>query len=480
MRISFAIMSLLVSVLFLNSCVKDLQQVDLIITNISIIDAEDGKRTNQTVVILGNKIEWIGDASQQLNYIATKTVDGSGKYLIPGLWDAHVHLTYEPELGLKIYDLLLANGVTSIRDTGGYLDELEPYRVKAAEDSINVPRIKVAGPLLDGEPVVYDRANPGRPGLGVAVPSIEAAKTQIDRLDSAGVDLLKAYELLRPDVYLGLMQYAKEKDLIVTGHIPLSMDLIEASNAGLRSVEHLRNLEMACATDAEELLLMRNQLLENEEGLKGYALRSKIHSAQRNYAIQNEDPDRKKAVFEALRRNNTWQVPTLTILASWKNRLFENEEWVATFDYLPENMKARWANLALEVTALPIDSNKIEFADWGFRTVKELSDAKVGLMAGTDAPIFLLTPGFSLHKELKLLANCGLSNLEVLASATTKPAEYFGMQAELGTIESGKLADLVILNADPLLDIANTQKIEAVIRNGYLHDRAALDQKLQQ
>jgi len=223
-------------------------QADLRITGVTVIDAERGRRENQTVLIRGEQIIAAASSDQRP---ATRTLDGTGKFLIPGLWDMHVHITYIPELTPMMADLFLDYGITSVRDTGALLHEIQPeIQSWRAADAV-APSIYFSGPLLDGALVVYD--GDGRSEIGIANPTPDAARQNIARLQTAGVDFVKIYELVSPDVFAAMVQAARAAGLPIASHVPLAL---LAGDAGpqVDSMEHLRNIEMACADNANELL----------------------------------------------------------------------------------------------------------------------------------------------------------------------------------------------------------------------------------
>lgn len=462
------------------SCAPDKDQGPVIAyQNVTAIDAVNGSRDGQTVIISGKKIKEIGPSGQVEVPSDATLIDGKGKFLIPGLWDAHVHLSYEEDLSPAMFSLFLVNGVTSIRDTGGQLDLVMPWKEKSLADDGTAPRVMVAGPLLDGVPTVYNGEG-GRPKLGLGAGTSENAATLVDEFVKRGVDLIKSYEMLTPETFSTVIEKAKSYGKVVTGHVPLSMDVIEASDLGMRSMEHMRNLEMSCSKDFDSLLQVRRKLLADGADQAGGDLRSSIHSAQRYHSIQTQDAERRELVLGALARNNTWQIPTLTIVAARENRVFDRKGWVDNFRYMPKSVHERWTNNAAEFSKIPTPIESVAFANWAYDMTKRVDDVGIGIMAGTDTPIFFLTPGFSLHEELRLLVKSGLTPMKALEAATIRPAEYFNIEAELGTIESGKFADLILLDANPLHDITNTQKINSVMKSGKFYSRQDLDIMLQQ
>ena len=475
LKISFLLAFILV---FLVSCStnNDFSGASYAIHNVTVIDAKNGTKENQTVIVKENKIIATGNSDELSFSDKLKTIDGEGKYLIPGLWDAHVHLTYEPDMTTSMFDLFLVNGVTSVRDTGGELELVMPLKREADADPQNKPRVKVAGPLLDGVPTVYDGVSRIKLGLGAGNPA--EAEALVDRFVAGGVDLIKSYEMLTPEAFSAVIKRANSHNKVVTGHVPLSMDVVDASNEGLRSMEHMRNLEMSISEDHDSLLKVRTEMLFNKNKLLGLELRSSIHSAQRTHAIQTQDETRRNYVLKALHDNDTWQTPTLSIVTPRAFRPFARQSWRDNFKYLPTNIETRWNDLVSTIVQEPVIESDYIFPNWAMEMVSHLKSAKVPMMAGTDTPIYLLTPGFSLHNELVLLVKAGLTPMEALESATIRPAQYFGLQDELGLIQEGMLADLLLLNANPLESIDNTQKIEAVFKDGKHFDRTALNKIL--
>jgi imidazolonepropionase-like amidohydrolase len=457
------------SILILSSCKSDETFFEdaLCIENITTIDAKNGLLKNQTLIIKGGKIYKIATTNELKLSQKNKIIDGSGKYLIPGLWDAHIHFAFIEELAPNMLDLFLAYGVTGVRDTGGQIDFVKQWKEKSLANPKSTPRVMIAGPLLDGMPNVYNGSDASHPPLSTGLSSVNAVEKQVNMLDSMGVDFLKAYEMLTPKQFKKITQLAREKGLKVTGHVPLSMDVISASNAGLNSMEHMRNLELSCASNAEELLEDRKQLLGSGKNDTGAVLRSQIHKTQRIPAIENYDDNKANEVLRVLAKNETWQIPTLALYVS--TRLKEN------FNYLPDAIKKEWEKgLKNRKSTL----GRAQYAEWMLKMVGKIHQNKIEIMAGTDTPIGYLTPGLSLHEELNLLVKSGLSPLEAIKTATLNPAKYFNLDTELGWIGENTWADLVILDANPLENINNTKSINAVLKQGNYFDRNKLDEIL--
>ena len=443
----------------------------LVIINATLIDAQNPTRLAMTVIVENGKIEAIQSTSDSMEMQENDVViDAQDKFVMPGLWDAHVHLTFIPGIDYKTsYDLFLRNGITSIRDTGAVLDQLKPARDYAVSNPQKAPRLFFSGPLIDGTDRVYKGMEPGFPELSIGINEDSDIEKIVDDLVAEGATFLKSYEMLSRPTYLKLLKIAQQKGLRVTGHIPLSTDLSEAIEAGLGGMQHIRNLDLACALNADEIRLERKSLLLNKEKIAGSALRSKIHAAQRYKAIANFDAKRCDTIIQQLAVNKVFQTPTLTINSYGAKRLFADPLWRDTYKFLPDVVRRNWQTDSITETATGISKNAVIFNDWSMRIVDLFNQNGVKILAGTDTPIGYLTPGFSLHKELQLLVQAGLSPKQALRAATVTPAEFFNLEKEMGTLDVGKLADMVILNSNPLTDIRHTQDIYRVISKGAIY-----------
>ena len=450
----------------------------IVISNITTIDAANGLKENQIVVIKNAKIFGIHASSDIQLSDNNEIIDGTGKFLIPGLWDAHVHFAFMENLAPSMFDLFLAYGVTSVRDTGGEVDFVKSWKDKALANPTDAPRVMMAGPLLDGMPNVYDGSDANHPPLSWGSASVEELNELMIRLKGLDVDLLKAYEMLTPEQFGAITAFARENNLRVTGHVPLSMDVISASNAGLNSMEHMRNLELSAASNANELWEERKKLLSEGKNKTGGDLRSSIHTAQRQRAIENYDEQKADEILAVLAKNETWQIPTLALNTGSTEQPFARADFQKSFDYLPAEVQENWKSSIELMSQREVTTFDKEYGDWKFNMVGKIHEAGIDIMAGTDCPIFFLTPGRSLHEELAVLVKAGVSPIEALKSATLNPARYFGLEKELGLIQETMWADLLILDANPLDDINNTLKINAVFKQGKHYDRSSLNELL--
>ncbi|HEY5647053.1 MAG TPA: amidohydrolase family protein [Pseudomonadales bacterium] len=434
---------------------------DIAIENVTIIDPVSGRADAQRVVVTNGRIVGVAPMSEPAPS-TRETLDAAGHFLIPGLWDMHVHFLYEPALTDLMSDLFLDYGITSVRDTGGDLAQLRALRERMTNDDAPEPRLYFSGPLLDGRFVVYDGGDPGRPKLGTGIPDEALARQYVRELLAAGADFIKIYELVDPEVYRVLADEARALGLPIASHVPL---LMTADQAGpmADSMEHLRNLELACAANWQELLATRQQIVREFVEGRGYDLRSSLHSLQRVPAIQAYDEARCDEVLAML--TSTIQVPTLRLNTVAIVQPFQHPDWPRALAALPEPVRRAWQAQADAYRDAAPTADRT-FSDWSRFLVGRLKAHGVPIGAGTDTPIGIGIPGWSLHTELEQLVDAGLTPLEAIYAATVQAAGFLHLEHEMGRILPGMRADLVLLEDDPLADIRNTRRIERVMLDG--------------
>tara|TARA_B110000008_G_scaffold130555_1_gene132764 strand:- start:62 stop:1543 length:1482 start_codon:yes stop_codon:yes gene_type:complete len=445
-----------------------------VIENVGIIDPIDGLELNMSVVIKENKILDIFKTSEIVLSPKNKVHKGTNKFIIPGLWDSHIHFAFEKDLATSMPNLFLYHGITSLRDTGGEFDFVNKFKQEAISNPKTKSRVKIAGPLIDGKFNVYDGSNIYFPKLSIQNIDNNQLERNVRLLIDKKVDFLKAYEMLSPAQFKILSNLAKENNLKLTGHVPLSMSVIEASNLGLNSMEHLRNLELSMTEMSEKLFQERKNLLLNKSSIKGSELRSLIHSKQRMKSINDLDSIKINNVIDALIKNDVWQIPTLILYKNFANKTFKNPDYLQFLNLLPEERKEEWIKKINAIDNV-ISKDVVEYTVWSKKMVDFMHDRGISFMAGTDTPIGFLIPGLSLHQEIQELYESGLSELEAIQTATINPAKYFNLENSLGRIKSGFIADLIILDKNPLESISNTKSIHAVIKEGHLMNRSYLD-----
>jgi Amidohydrolase family len=442
------------------------------ITHATVIDMTGAKPlADQTVIIQKDRIANIASSNAVAIPRGAQILDARGKFLIPGLVDMHIHITAagEPDGSRKfIIPLLLANGITSVRDMGGYLESLNPLRKEIAEGKRLGPRVVTPGPYLDGSPPSFE------PSL-VVTNSVEASE-DVRQLVALGVDFIKVQSILGREPYFAIAQAAQREHITFVGHVPDLVTAAEAANAGQHSVEHLTNVLRGCSRD--ESKLMREQLyipLKQETAEQSHA---RIVQWQRQL-LATYSPQKAAALIAKFKGKDVWQTPTLILL---KNDAFPTLEDSALSEdrekYIPSRTLAIWRTARTEQmrALLPQDSElHARLLRKSMNIVAEMQEAGVKILAGTDAPAPYVFPGFALHDELQLLVEAGLTPLEALQAATKSPAEFLRTAKDSGTVEKGKYSDLLLLDANPLDDIRNTRRIRAVILQGKLLDRGSLD-----
>ena len=437
----------------------------ILIQNVSIIDPVNGLETQKSVVIDNAKIVRIYEHSNVPEFGNITLIDGTNHYLMPGLWDAHVHYSFDQNMRGAMNALFLKYGITSVRDTGGPMDIVLPVKIASTRENEASPSIYIAGPLIDGSPNVYNDSSPYYPLLSIENTDVEAVEENMVALVAQDLDFLKAYEMLSEPQFKALMQVAETSELRVTGHIPLSMNLFSAVENGLMGMEHLRNLEMSVAANSDELQEQRLEWLQNPEGLSGGALRSSIHAAQRMEAIAQIDSAKLQAAASLLAERGVWQTPTLALYNNFATKEYLGDAAMEQLQVLPPEVSSAWS-AAMEMSGTEIDPATMAYADWMRETVGYLHQHQVPFMAGTDTPIGFLIPGLSLHRELELLVQSGLSNMEAIQAATVEPAKFLGVEQRTSRILEGYEADLLLLRENPLERISATKEIEVVIKAG--------------
>ena len=452
---------------FLVACSETPAPVELAIENVTLVDAVNPTREGKTVLVNDGIIVEIIDSGT--DFLATETIDATGKFLIPGLWDFHVHFTYDARFTDAMAGLFLYHGVTNVRDTGGLLEDLLPVVENLRAPETVAPAIWFAGPLLDGGDVVYDGIN--LPGLGVANATPDEARANIAAIHEAGASFIKIYEMVTPEVFEAILDEAGQRGLPIDGHVPLSMRAREVASK-VQSLEHLRNYELDCVSNPEALRATRRAELANEAGEPGSALRARLHRLQRIPAILDEDDTECLASTEALK--TTISVPTLRLNSMRLNVPLLRDDFDAALALAPESVQTDWGNAKTQLLSADraIDTT---FDEWSLRRTGELHAVGAPIAAGTDTPIGWSIPGYSLHTELEQFVDVGMTPKEALYTATVRPAEFFGLEGEMGELKAGFIADAVLLDANPMEDITHTRRVSGVLHRGLFLDKHDLD-----
>ena len=437
----------------------------VVIRNVGVVDVVNGKlKERQTVIIEKNKI--IAVSRNPMIPKQATLIDGTGKFLIPGLWDMHIHALTDHRYNW-VFPLLVANGVTGVREMGHNLkpNTADSIRQEMANGTRVGPRLgATTASILDG---------PGTK-LNVAIPvaTEEEGRQWVRNFKQQGVDFIKPYNLLSRPVYLAIVDECKKQNITFAGHVPFSMTAAEVSELGQRSIEHHTDVVLSCATNEP---VVRADLLDSLK-LQPVGMVPMIEVR----AAAAYDNKKAKRLFTQFIRNDTWLCPTL-VLSNSSSQTQMEREGVDRLRYIPKAMQDRWRlQTAQQTQRMQRPEDRILRAQMRLKATTDMIAEGVALLVGTDAPNPYTYPGFSLHDELVILTQCGLSPAAALKAATFDAVRFLGKGRQMGTVENGKLADLVLLDANPLEDIHNTKKIFAVIVNGRLLQRSDLDNLLRQ
>lgn len=461
------------------------------IRNVTVIDATGSPaQANRTVFISDDRINSIHGTGTEPIPNDVKTIDGTGKYLIPGLWDMHSHTWGDEHTRNTVLPLNIAHGVVGIRNMAGdcntnrsdcsqraTFEEIQAIKADIENGIIIGPRIYNASAFLDGNHSIKEESR--------IITSPEEAKKIVQEHKEAGFDLLKVYDYLMPEVYYALADEATKQGIPFAGHVPWTVSVIDASNAGQKSMEHGFGLIEAVSGMEQEFTEERIEVLKSDSFSREDRFNFLFGPEGQVRRMVNMEEGRFQfvdslfqQVTKTLLQNETWLVPTLTMNARGHRyqELTNHDLW----KYLPESVSNRWKEVNKTLAEAPqIEKDFTRLRSGTLKNmIHNMHDAGVGILAGTDCDVDLIVPGYHLHKELQLFVEAGLTPMEALQTATLNAAQYFGKVDEFGTIEEGKRADLILLQANPLDDISNTLLIDAVIKGGEVMHRNELDDLL--
>lgn len=429
------------------------------ITGTTVIDpATGGRARNVTVLVRGDRIVAVGAAREVHVPASAEVVDGRGKFVVPGFIDSHVHSSGQEQIDLPLF---LANGVTTVREMNGY-PLLYQWRDRIAAGTLSGPRYKVASSIIDGTATFLPEGLPH-----VEVATAQEARVAVRAAVAGGADFIKVYSRLSPDAYYAIARESRRLGVTFVGHTPDGVPLADASAAGQQSFEHVYTNWFDTSSAEDEI---RRRLAAVTVGHGEYnSWVNQTHPLE-VLAARTYDPARARKVFGRLAADRSHQVPTLA-----QHRVFDLPDTIAMHDdrlrYLPAATRAGWqAMLENDYLAGRTAKDVAEHREL-FRArmhwVGAAHRAGVPFLAGTDTGTAYVYPGFSLHDELENLVEAGFAPLQALQTATSAPARFLGLR-EVGTVRRNAIADLAVLDADPLTDIRNTKRIHAVIVRGEL------------
>lgn len=436
----------------------------IFIRKTNIIDIENGKVIpDKNVIIKNGIISEIASNDIMFKTKADTVIDGSGKYLMPGLWDMHTHIWNNT----TAFPLLIANGITGIRGMFENMYAVKKWREEMSNGKITGPRLFVAGPVLDGPKPVW-------PG-SVAIHNEDEARHAVDSLkNKLHVDFIKPYSLLSYQSYMAIADECRKQHIAFAGHVPNEVSVAEAAQAGQKSQEHLYGM-MEIASDSSDywFAFQRGKIKDSTW---------KQRSVRKDFLFRTYNEHKLKSVLRQIRQTNTFICPTLTVnrgIAYIDDTTLLNDprmQYMGAFtknlwDYRKDFRFKTWSPVDFE-------QSKKEY-ELKLAITKMVYDAGIPILAGTDFPNPHCYIGFGLHDELKLLVKAGLSPAAALQTATINPAKYFNIESTEGTVAVNKNANLVLLSKNPLDNISHTTSIDMVFVKGKVFTASQLADMLE-
>lgn len=437
----------------------------LAIVDVTLVDVQGARLVHgQTVVVEGGRITAVGPTAAIDVPAVAQRIPGAGRFLLPALWDMHTHVfAFSPLLDLPLY---IAYGVTNVRDMQGCPQPDDPFiacpddKQRWTDEAIAGarvgPRIVASTSFMANGPGILDRIKGLPEFFGTATPAQARAFV---RHFAGTVAAIKVYDRLPRAAYFALVDEARSLGLDVVGHRPHAVSALEAAGRQ-KSIEHAKFVLHESWAGAAQLRALGGTPAWRED---------------RRRMLDEHDPRMAAAIFAAMKREGTWFVPTH--LTRWVDAYADDAavREDPLLRYLHPLMKWQWledvdGTLAQDPSPAARATYR-EFYRKGLQLTGAAHRAGVKVLVGTD----YIVAGGDVHRELQQLVLAGLAPAAALHAATLAPAEYFGLAEQYGTVAAGKVADLLLLGADPLQDIGHTERIEAVVFNGHLYDRVALD-----
>ena len=437
---------------------------DLAIRSATIIDVKTGKLLNNKIILVTkDRISAVVDEEKHPLFTTTKTFDAKGKFIIPGLWDMHMHFGGGDTLieeNKNLLALYLANGITSIRDCAADISSsVLQWRKEVSQGKLQGPTIYTSGPKLEGYKSIW---------IGdLEIDNSKELQLALDSLQKLKVDFIKITDnTMKPALYLESVKESRKRGWAITGHIPAPLTLSEVSDAGLSAVEHISF--MLRAGSAQE------ELFSKKIGAGGMTAKE-----YNQLLLKNFDTARAMKIYKHLAKNKTAVVPTLSIsfATAYLDQVDHSKD--PELAYIGQGLKNTY-NWRIERAAkddVAAVAYRHEVIERAAGLLPILQKSGMTILAGTDAGYLnsFDYPGFGLHRELTLMVKYGLTPLQALQASVINGPVFLGKGNEYGSIASGKKADILILDSNPLIDIQSTQKINALITKGKLLDRQSLD-----
>ena len=451
-------------VLFFLSCdKKEKEKFDLVISHANIVDVASGEIIkDMTIFISGDSIRKVINTSEAQKYKADKEINAEGKFVMPGLWDMHVHFRGGDSLikeNKNFLPVFLSYGVTTVRDAGGDISlQVLEWRKAIANAELTGPRIFTPGPKLDGE-------NPAWPG-SISVTTEAEVSAALDSLEAMNVDFVKAYDgSLTPEMFYAIIKESNERGLKMTGHMPLTADFMKAVEMGLDGAEHMYYPLMATSPLVDSLRQLN----------KGYAIMVPV--------IESYDKEMAKNAFQEMAVRKLYVTPTLHIGKTLAQILEIDHTKDTLLPYIGTGIQKTYQGRIEGAKRAQASGSTMreKMEQKSAEMIVPMQQAGILLLAGSDSGAFnsYVYPGESLHGELRELVAAGLTPQQALETSVINGPKFFNLENSYGSIAEGKVADILILEANPLKDIKNVSRINAVVRLGKVYDREKLNAQLQ-
>ena len=462
-RMRYLSFLILFSFLLIGCTTAKKEAYDLVIKNGKVIDVASGTIQKQHIYILDGRIEKVTDTVEENTFTSKETIDAAGKYLIPGLWDNHVHFRGGDSLvnaNKNFLNLFLANGITTVRDAGGDLTtDVLLWNKEMSEGNLVGPNIFTSGPKIDGPNGTWAGS--------LEVENDIDIKNALDSLQAIPTDFVKLYDSrISGDAYLKTIIEAEKRNLITSGHMPFTVNLDATVDAGIDAIEHLYYIMKGCSSEEATIT---EKLVHKKIGFWD-AMPALMNTYQDSTA---------QATFKNLNEHKVYVVPTLHIGKTLSYLDEVNHADDAYLKYMSAGIIKTYEgriNRVKNATKETIENRKHLDAFFGQLT-KALNDAEVGLLAGSDSGAYnsYTYPGSSLHKELEEMVHNGLTPIEALRTSTYNGSKFLKKNADYGSISKGKIADIIVLDANPITNITNTKKIHSLIKTGKQYTKEQLE-----
>ena len=441
------------------SCKNEVQtSYDLIIENGNVIDIISGNISKKNIFINDGRIVKLANSEAENTYNSEIILDGTDKFILPGFWDNHVHFRGGDSLiqaNKDFLKLFIMNGITTVRDAGGDLtSSVFEWKHQIETKTLVGPTIFSEGPKIDGKNATWAGS--------LVVETEDDISVALDSLQNLDVDFVKLYDSkISGDLYLKTIEEATKRELITSGHMPFTVELEETLDSGIGAIEHLYYVLKGCSSNEKEI----TEAIKNGE----YGFWSSMGKL-----IETYQDSTAKNTFESLKEHNSFVVPTLHIgdVLSYLDEVDHEKD--TYFKLMPSGIVKTYERRIRSAlnSSEEARQNRKELNAFFKSLAKSLSDANVKLLAGSDcgASNSYIYPGVSLHQELEAMVNSGISNLKALQNSAYNGAQFLKKESDYGTIEVGKISDLVLLNSNPLEDIKNTKDINFVVKGNEVYN----------